>query len=86
MRTLVTSSGVYVCPYFRGVEKKNIGDIHTMTFSEMWHGPQRAEIMENLDPSRDCPMHCIRNESNIAIEDALANGFSAPIKDYDLFI
>ena len=86
MRTLVTSSGVYVCPYFRGVEKKNIGDIHTMTFSEMWHGPQRAEIMKNLDPSRDCPKHCIRNESNIAIEDALANGFSAPIKDYDLFI
>jgi MoaA/NifB/PqqE/SkfB family radical SAM enzyme len=86
MRTLVTSSGVYVCPYFRGVESKNIGDIDTMSFKEMWHGQKRMAIMENLDPSRDCPMHCIRHESNITIEDGLKNGFDAPIDDYDLFI
>jgi hypothetical protein len=86
MRTLVTSSGVYVCPYFRGVESKNLGDIDTMSFKEMWHGQKRMAIMEKLDPSRDCPMHCIRHESNIAIEDGLKNGFGAPIDDYDLFI
>jgi len=86
MRTLVTSSGVYVCPYFRGVESKNLGDIDTMSFKEMWHGQKRMAIMEKLDPSRDCPMHCIRHESNITIEDGLKNGLGAPIDDYDLFI
>lgn len=86
MRTLVTSSGVYVCPYFRGVESKNLGDIDTMSFKEMWHGQKRMAIMEKLDPSRDCPMHCIRHESNITIEDGLKNGFGTPINDYDLFI
>lgn len=86
MRTLVTSSGVYVCPYFRGVESKNIGDINNMSFKEMWHGKKRMGVMEQLDPSRDCPMHCIRHESNLMIEDGLKNGFSKPINDYDLFI
>ena len=86
MRTLVTSSGVYVCPYFRGQDNKKIGDISNMSFTEMWHSESRAEIMKNLNPSIDCPMHCIRNESNIAIENFLKNGFDSPTDDYDFFI
>lgn len=86
MRTLVTPSGVYVCPYFRGAEHKKVGDISTMSFLEMWHSAHRAHIMEHLDPSVDCPMHCIRHESNLAIEDAIVNGFATTVDDYDLFI
>ena len=86
MRTLVTPSGVYVCPYFRGVEKKIVGDIANMSFLEMWHGAQRAHVMQHLDPSIDCPMHCIRHESNMAIEQALKSGFATTVEDYDLFI
>lgn len=86
LRTLITSSGAYVCPYFRGVESKNIGDINQQSLKDLWHGEKRKEIMKNLNPSVDCPMHCIRNESNIIIENQLAHGFAEPTDDYDLFI
>lgn len=86
LRTLVTPSGVYVCPYFRGVESKKIGDISQTSFRDMWHGDQRAKVMDRLDPSRDCRMHCIRHQSNLTIEQQLEHGFPSPTDDYDLFI
>jgi MoaA/NifB/PqqE/SkfB family radical SAM enzyme len=86
MRTLVTPSGVYVCPYFRGDKLRMVGDIATTSFLDMWNGAQRAHIMEHLDPSVDCPMHCIRHESNLFIENVIDNGFSTSMDDYDLFI
>lgn len=86
MRTLVTPSGVYVCPYFRGVEMKKVGDIAETSFLDMWHGAQRQEIMAHLDPSVDCPMHCIRHESNLSVERMVAGGFPDGTPDYDLFI
>lgn len=86
LRTLVTPSGVYVCPYFRGSELKKVGDISTMSFLDMWHSAHRARVMERLDPSVDCPMHCIRHESNLSIENTIVNGYSTTVDDYDLFI
>jgi MoaA/NifB/PqqE/SkfB family radical SAM enzyme len=86
MRTLVTPSGVYVCPYFRGVGMKRVGDIAETSFLDMWHGAQRQSVMSRLDPSVDCPMHCIRHESNIAIEEMIENGTGVGVPDYDLFI
>lgn len=86
MRTLVTSSGVYVCPYFRGVESKTVGDVATTPFADMWHGERRRTVMQKLDPSVDCPMHCIRHESNLQVEHTLVSGFPSPEPDYDLFI
>lgn len=86
VRTLITSSGVYVCPYFRGNESKRIGDIRRQSFSAMWHGKQRHEVLQELDPSRDCQMHCIRHESNQTIERWLKGGFPLPCEDFDLFI
>lgn len=85
-RTLVTPSGVYVCPYFRGNESKKIGDIINESFSDMWHGPQRQAVIENLNPSEDCRMHCIRHESNQTIERWIKGGYPLPNKDFDLFI
>jgi MoaA/NifB/PqqE/SkfB family radical SAM enzyme len=65
LRTLVTASGVYVCPYFRGREDKKLGDVITTSMKEMWEGEQRKEVMKKLDPSQDCGMHCIRHEMNL---------------------
>lgn len=86
VRTLVTPSGVYVCPYFRGTETKKIGDVQNQSFSEMWHGVQRKKVISQLDPSRDCTMHCIRHESNQTIERWLKGGFPLPCDDFDFFI
>jgi MoaA/NifB/PqqE/SkfB family radical SAM enzyme len=86
LRTLVTPSGVYVCPYFRGVAHKKLGDVQNASFADTWHGKQRTQVMAQLDPSRDCPMHCIRHESNLAIEKALKEGFTEAVDDYDFFI
>jgi MoaA/NifB/PqqE/SkfB family radical SAM enzyme len=87
MRTLVTSSGVYVCPYFRGVDHKKIGDVNSTGFKEMWHGETRQRVMSKLNPSVDCPMHCIRNESNLTIESWIEQGFpDTGVRDYDLFV
>lgn len=87
LRTLVTPSGVYVCPYFRGVESKKIGDVHHQSFKEMWHGSQRKKVMHKLNPSVDCRMHCIRHDSNLTLERMIANEYELPVvPDYDLFI
>ncbi len=85
-RTLITPSGVFVCPYFRGAEHKNLGRIQDMSFTALWSGSQRMDIMSRLDPSRDCPMHCIRNETNQTIESWIKGGYPLPTEDFDLFI
>lgn len=85
-RTLITPSGVYVCPYFRGAEHKNLGQIQDHTFKDLWSGPVRSAIIKRLDPSRDCPMHCIRNETNLMIESWVKGGYPLPTEDFDLFI
>lgn len=87
MRTLVTPSGVYVCPYFRGRDDKRIGDVTKVSFAEMWQGEDRRRVMEKLNPSVDCKMHCIRHESNLVLEDMIAGKVRpAPVDDFDLFI
>ena len=90
LRTLVTPSGVYVCPYYRGSEHKKIGDVMNTSFTDMWHGSKRSEVMKQLNPSIDCQMHCIRHESNLYIESLIASNFEINpleiIDDYDRFI
>jgi MoaA/NifB/PqqE/SkfB family radical SAM enzyme len=85
-RTLITPSGVYVCPYFRGAEHKNLGRIQDMSFNELWHGPIRDSTISKLDPSRDCPMHCIRHDSHQIVESWIKGGFPLTNEDFDLFI
>ena len=64
MRTVVSPSGVYVCPYHRGNLNMRIGDINKKSFEEVWFGNQRKEVMEKLDPKKHCGFHCIRDGSN----------------------
>jgi len=52
----------------------------------MWHGSQRKAVINQLNPSKDCSMHCIRHESNQTIERWIAGGFPLPGDDFDLFI
>ncbi len=64
MRTVVSPSGVYVCPYHRGNLNMRIGDIGKESFKEMWFGQKRNEVMKKLDPRKHCGFHCIRDNSN----------------------
>lgn len=69
LRTLVTPSGCYICPYFRGENSAKIGDLRFESLSEMWNGERRKKIMKKLDPSVNCSnLHCIRHETNQEIE------------------
>ncbi len=87
LRTLVTPSGVYVCPYFRGRADKKIGDVMDSSFQDMWAGKSRAGVMEKLNPSVDCRMHCIRNDSNLALEEMIKGQMPTDlVDDFDFFI
>lgn len=87
LRTLVTPSGVYVCPYYRGRPDKRIGDVTHTSFGQMWASAERRDVACGVDPSRDCAMHCIRHESNLMLEQFLAAAERPEaMADFDLFI
>ena len=84
LRTTVTPSGVYVCPYHRGNPFAKIGDIGEMSFQSMWQNADTAIV----NPQRDCNFHCARHNTNLEIA-----GFhisppnrSQLVEDFDLFI
>jgi MoaA/NifB/PqqE/SkfB family radical SAM enzyme len=83
LRTLVTSSGVYVCPYHRGNSTAVLGDAVTESLVDIWDRSDRGII----DPSRDCSFHCARHTSNLEL-DRIADGNGGPVldSDFDLFI
>ena len=86
MRTVVTPSGVYVCPYHRGNKNLQIGDANFETFKEIWKGKERKEIMKKLNPSKHCQFHCIRHNTNILLEKIAAGNKIDKIEDYDRFV
>jgi MoaA/NifB/PqqE/SkfB family radical SAM enzyme len=86
LRTVVTPSGVYVCPYHRGNLQMKIGDAASTSFVEVWTSKRRQEVMKNLNPSKHCGFHCIRHESNIQLFEFESNGLPSAVPDYDRFI
>ncbi|MBX2883433.1 MAG: radical SAM protein [Granulosicoccus sp.] len=89
LRTLVCPSGTYVCPYWRGKERMNIGDLHEQSFSEMWHGQRRKDTMASLDPSKDCSFHCLRHDSNVELLSMMNSDQASrlsSIPEFDRFI
>jgi MoaA/NifB/PqqE/SkfB family radical SAM enzyme len=91
LRTTVTPSGVYVCPYWRGKAQKRVGNVNQVKFSDMWDGSLRKQVMDGLDVSVDCAsIHCLRHETNnkcIEIKNNLENNQVIPsIADFDRFI
>lgn len=83
LRTLVTPSGVYVCPYHRGNPAARLGDAVTESLADIWRKSDRSIV----DPSRDCSFHCARHRSNLEL-DKIAAGEGRPVleTDSDLFI
>lgn len=64
LRTLVTPYGIFPCPYKRGNEKFNMGEINE-SFINTWESKSTQDILRSLDPSKDCTFNCIRNELNM---------------------
>lgn len=64
LRTLITPYGIFPCPYKRGNEKFNMGEVQS-SFIDTWENQNTQTILKSLDPSIDCRFNCIRNELNI---------------------
>lgn len=86
MRTVLSPSGAYVCPYHRGNSNLKIGDPNTETLSEIWYGKTRKEIMQKLDPRKHCEFHCIRHNTNKVLEKIHGKNLDNKVDEYDRFI
>lgn len=90
LRTTVTPTGVFVCPYWRGKDHMKVGDVNNQSFKEVWGGAQRQEVMERLDASKDCNFHCLRHDTNmemISIKQKLGVGTNVTtVEEFDRFI
>jgi MoaA/NifB/PqqE/SkfB family radical SAM enzyme len=83
LRTLVTSSGVYACPYHRGNPDAMLGDAVTESLVDIWENSDRSIV----DPARDCTFHCARHLSNLELHQiSLGRGRPTLAEDRDLFI
>ncbi|MGI5238805.1 radical SAM protein [Dactylosporangium sp. CA-139066] len=80
LRTVITPSGVFVCPYHRGNPAMRIGDAVTTHLTELW-ARARPDV---VDPSRDCPFHCARHATNLALAAPLPD--AGPLDAIDPFI
>ena len=90
LRTTVTPTGVFVCPYWRGKDQMLVGDVNRQSFKEVWEGERRREVMGHLDASRDCSFHCLRHETNMTatgIKAKLDAGVDiVRVEEFDRFI
>jgi wyosine [tRNA(Phe)-imidazoG37] synthetase (radical SAM superfamily) len=83
LRTLVTPTGAYICPYHRGNPAANYGDPTSVDFGTLWSGTARQQVLTQIVPADDCSFHCIRHVSNLQI---LQGTDIDLVDDYDLFI
>lgn len=85
LRTLLTPSGAYVCPYHRGNAAARYGDPTKVTLRQLWRSDERERVGAQIDPSRDCGFNCIRHESNLWLLDGEGHQ-AGDTDDYDIFI
>jgi sulfatase maturation enzyme AslB (radical SAM superfamily) len=83
LRTLLTPTGAYLCPYHRGNPAARFGNPAKEGFAELWASREREKASARIDPSRDCGFACIRHGSNKWL---LGDDASPPVDDYDVFI
>ena len=67
LRTLITPSGVFVCPYWRGKEEFSVGDIVNNSFQDIWSSQKRSKIQKWLDPSVHSSFNCLRHDTNLEV-------------------
>lgn len=68
LRTLVTPSGIYPCPYMRGRADKKLGSVDDGPFDEFWISGARKEAARKTNPSVDCQFYCIRHHTNVFMD------------------
>jgi MoaA/NifB/PqqE/SkfB family radical SAM enzyme len=90
LRTLVTPSGVYVCPYWRGKDQFRVGNAITTPMDQLWNGNERKKVQNWLDASKHCDFHCLRHETNTEVFNII-NSFKnskdvVSLEEYDRFI
>lgn len=86
LRTLITPSGVYVCPYWRGKDQYNIGSAINTPISELWKSKRRENVQNFLDPSIHCSFHCLRHDTNLEVFSMINNIKNGKkIKSFDEF-
>ncbi len=81
LRNVITNYGIFPCPYKRGNQKFNMGDIN-IGLKEFIYGKTRKSKLETLNPKIDCKHFCIRNEVNEFLR-AIKDG-SINISDYSI--
>ena len=86
IRTVVSPSGVYVCPYHRGNAQMKIGDATKNKLSEIWVSERKNKVLDSLNPKAHCRFHCIRHKSNQLIDKIVLGEEKRLLKDFDLFI
>ena len=86
IRTVVSPSGVYVCPYHRGNGQMKIGDPTKQKLSEIWASERKEQVLDSLDPKTHCRFHCIRHNSNKLIDKIITGEEDRILEDFDLFI
>lgn len=67
LRTLVTPTGIYPCPYMRGRKDKKMGSIDDGPFNKFWESRERKQAMRLINPKKDCGFYCIRHGSNVVL-------------------
>lgn len=91
LRTLITPSGCYVCPYHRGDEDTRYCDSKRYRdFIEIWASTESTKIIESVDPGISCDFFCIRHEQNELFEKAIHDpdiivNKKNVVEDFDLF-
>lgn len=73
LRTLITPTGIYPCPYKRGIDKVKIGEIN-ISFNKYWTSIERHQLASKVNPSTDCLFFCIRHSLNVTLL-SLANAY-----------
>jgi len=86
MRTVISPSGTYVCPYHRGNLNMKIGDANKTNLKDIWKSEKRNEVMKKLNPKKHCTFHCIRNDTNNLLEELMLKNKIDFTEDYDLFM
>lgn len=84
LRTTVTPTGVYVCPYHRGNLLAKVGDIKNQSFQSMWSQANGGII----NPKLHCNFHCARHNTNLEIAKLAHSDIDDKnlVDDFDFFI
>jgi len=64
---IASDGNVYLCKNYRGVPDYCFGNIAQYSFSDIWDGMLRTDIMRNLQVNK-CPINCCGDATNRALQ------------------